>query len=173
VQPCTVREFMNYLKYIERSAENLQFYLWHRDYSKRFGELPASEQALSPEWTVEQAEREINATKDGRRTWNVSPDAAAVLKGTAFDLKSPNTESIKETDPFHTPPRTPSEGKRDAGSMETETTERFDMDGKSTYAKKAEGAFEDAGLKWQPCTSTVLLVDHPLTGHCSHCPTLP
>jgi hypothetical protein len=42
---------MNFLKYIELSAENLQFFLWYRDYSKRFNELPASEKALSPEWT--------------------------------------------------------------------------------------------------------------------------
>ncbi|KAK6437152.1 hypothetical protein LTR95_006647, partial [Oleoguttula sp. CCFEE 5521] len=30
--PCTTRDFMNYLKYIEYSAENLQFFLWYRDY---------------------------------------------------------------------------------------------------------------------------------------------
>ena len=44
---------MNFLKYIELSAENLQFYLWFRDYSKRYNELPDSEKALSPEWTSE------------------------------------------------------------------------------------------------------------------------
>lgn len=42
---------MNYLKYVEYNAENLQFYLWYRDYCKRFSELPALQKVLAPEWT--------------------------------------------------------------------------------------------------------------------------
>lgn len=42
---------MNYLIYIEWSAENLQLFLWHRDYSARFAAAPASDRALAPEWT--------------------------------------------------------------------------------------------------------------------------
>lgn len=49
---------MNYLKYIELAAENLQFYLWVRDYTKRFNNLPASDRALAPEWTVSQVDAE-------------------------------------------------------------------------------------------------------------------
>ena len=41
---------MDYLVYVSRDAENLQFLLWLRDYTKRFSELPAEEAALSPEW---------------------------------------------------------------------------------------------------------------------------
>ena len=52
---------MNYLVYIEHSAENLQFFLWYRDYLKRFDELPPNERALAPEWSAEQAEMDAQA----------------------------------------------------------------------------------------------------------------
>ena len=78
---------MNYLKFIEHAAENLQFYLWHRDYTKRFAELPDSERALSPEWTVQQAEAEMVAAQSGTRKAKVNPVAAAVFKGTDFDTR--------------------------------------------------------------------------------------
>lgn len=41
---------MNYLLYVQYSAENLQFYLWLLDYEKRWKALPQSKQDLSPEW---------------------------------------------------------------------------------------------------------------------------
>ena len=39
---------MDYLVYIAHDAENLQFYLWYRDYVKRFNRLRENEKALSP-----------------------------------------------------------------------------------------------------------------------------
>lgn len=44
---------MNYLLYIERAAENLQFFLWHKDYTRRFARLPEAQHELSPEWRNE------------------------------------------------------------------------------------------------------------------------
>ena len=44
---------MDYLVYIEFSAENLQFYLWFKDYVRRFETLPEKEKALSPEFIPE------------------------------------------------------------------------------------------------------------------------
>lgn len=32
----TVREFMNFLQFVEHAPENLQFFLWFRDYKLRF-----------------------------------------------------------------------------------------------------------------------------------------
>jgi hypothetical protein len=49
-QPCSLYDFMNYLIYVTHDAENLQFYLWLRDYTRRFNALPESEKALSPRW---------------------------------------------------------------------------------------------------------------------------
>ncbi|KAF2098009.1 hypothetical protein NA57DRAFT_66491 [Rhizodiscina lignyota] len=149
--PCTVREFMNYLKYIEHAAENLQFFLWHRDYTRRFEALPASERKLSPEWTLQQAEAEALAaqTQPRARAKKISPEAVAVFKGTDFESK-PKVNESEKANPFHTPPRTPSsESKRmeDMRSMDQST-----RTSKSIYQRKAEGAFDDAGLKWQPFT---------------------
>jgi hypothetical protein len=41
---------MDYLVYIAHDAENLQFFLWLRDYTERFNALTESQQNLSPEW---------------------------------------------------------------------------------------------------------------------------
>ncbi|KAK5165644.1 hypothetical protein LTR04_001110 [Oleoguttula sp. CCFEE 6159] len=155
--PCTVRDFMNYLKYIEHAAENLQFFLWHRDYSKRFSNLPEHERTLSPEWTLAQAEAEAARAQSGRQK-KVSPSVAVALKGTDF-ADGPRVSEVERSNPFHTPPRTPSaDEKRENGSFDYGSS---NGDDKSTawlsskqynHHKKAEGAFEDAGLKWQPFT---------------------
>jgi hypothetical protein len=47
-KPCSLVDFMDYLVYIAFDAENLQFFLWHRDYVKRFNDLKGSKQASSP-----------------------------------------------------------------------------------------------------------------------------
>ncbi|QSZ33286.1 hypothetical protein DSL72_002874 [Monilinia vaccinii-corymbosi] len=48
--PCSLSDFMDFLVYIEHDAENLQFYLWYKDYVRRFEALPDHEKKLSPEW---------------------------------------------------------------------------------------------------------------------------
>ncbi|EPS38647.1 hypothetical protein H072_7626 [Dactylellina haptotyla CBS 200.50] len=48
--PCRLDDFMNYLTYVERNAENLRFYLWFRRYIQRFDELPREEKQKSPVW---------------------------------------------------------------------------------------------------------------------------
>ncbi|EFQ97188.1 hypothetical protein MGYG_00231 [Nannizzia gypsea CBS 118893] len=65
--PCGLVDFMNYLLYVERAAENLQFYLWYQDYIQRFASLSESQWALSPPWTEEQRKKVIrlnNRTKE-------------------------------------------------------------------------------------------------------------
>lgn len=137
---------MNYLKYIELSAENLQFFLWFRNYTKRFNGLPDKEKALSPEWF---ADREADTPARFRQ---LSPETAAVFKGTDFATESRPTEAEKNNNnPFFTPPRTPnSDLKREGG----ESLDSYDvslMSGvKTDHAQRATGAFESAGLKWKP-----------------------
>lgn len=142
---------MNYLKYIEHAAENLQFFLWHRDYTKRFNELPESERALSPEWTLAQVEAEALATQTQGRQKKLSPTAAAVFKGTDFD-STVKVSEVEKSNPFYTPPRTPSgEDKRDEFmSFDGSNRDSLYLSSKQNHVKKAEGAFDDAGLKWQP-----------------------
>lgn len=151
---------MNYLIYIEYAAENLQFFLWFRDYTKRFSELPQTERVLAPEWTATQAEAEgLAAQNNNTGMKKLSPDTVALFKGTDFAPGPKVTVAECGANPFHTPPMTPpvekdgltpSEyGWSDDGSTLRSTSKSF--------AKKTAGAYEGAELKWQPCTNFHLL----------------
>jgi hypothetical protein len=138
---------MNFLKYIELSAENLQFYLWFRDYSKRFEELPASERVLSPEWVDEKSNTEA---KSGPKTINV--EAAAILAGSDFASEAKIDESEKgSNNPFFTPPRTPNSVERPEGTKSFDSCDDSFSTGRVDHTKRASGAFETAGFKWKPC----------------------
>jgi hypothetical protein len=137
---------MNFLKYIELSAENLQFYLWYRDYSKRFSELPASERALSPEWT---GDKNVPEPKTAPKT--VNADAAAILANSDFANDPKAEESEKGgSNPFFTPPRTPTSVERQEGNSFDSNDDSLST-GRVDHSKRADGAFESAGLKWKPC----------------------
>lgn len=145
--PCTVRDFMNFLKYIELSAENLQFYLWFRDYSKRFAELPESEMVLSPEWLGEKPNH--GEAKSGHK--QVDSETAAILKGTDFASDAKINEVEKgSSNPFFTPPRTPNSVEQRQESMDS--YDSTTSPGKVNHSQRAAGAFEKAGLKWKPLT---------------------
>lgn len=149
---------MNYLVYIEYSAENLQFFLWYRDYVKRFNKLPPSERVLAPEWTVEQAEAEASAIHANTAAAQIpmSKEAAAVFKGSDFGPPSVSMVELKNGDPFNTPPRTPTT----TGRSES-TTALFEFaepergpsvnNPRNSFQHKAAEAFAEADLKWQPC----------------------
>ncbi|KAI0848416.1 hypothetical protein F5Y00DRAFT_270157 [Daldinia vernicosa] len=105
--PCTVRDFMNYLLYIEHSAENLQFFLWYRDYTKRFDEADTLDAKLSPEWTqAMEDESTVKIRKDAVEKMRREPKAVSIFKGTDFE-KGAVDVVIENGDPFLTPPSTP------------------------------------------------------------------
>jgi hypothetical protein len=138
---------MNYLRYIEHSAENLQFYLWFKDFEARWEKLPESEKALAQSWTTEHAETEISAPARPRR---VNPQVAAVFKGTDFADGPP--KSTDKVDPFDTPHKSSVEDKRDMmsdydSSMDNEKT----MASSQIHSMAAAQAFDEAGMKWKPC----------------------
>ena len=143
-----MRDFLNYLKYIELAAENLQFYLWLRDYTKRFNELSENEQALSQPWTKEDSERENQS-----RQKQLSPDTAAIFNGTDFhNGASARVAESEKQNPFFTPPGTPNdEMKRDAGASLDSYEGSLTFGGKKDHNDRATGAFQGAGLKWKPC----------------------
>jgi predicted nucleic acid-binding Zn ribbon protein len=97
-----IRDFMNYLIYVEHAAENLQFYLWYKDYEKRFGEANVSDINLSPEWTqAMEDEAMAKVRREQAEKMKKEPAAAvAIFKGTDFEK---NAES-KRSNPFNTPP---------------------------------------------------------------------
>lgn len=147
---------MNYLIYIEHSAENLQFYLWYRDYLKRFNELPPNERALAPEWSAEQAELDAQAIQGAPGPkQKVSAETAAVFKGTDF---APPIASVMEVkgNPFHTPPRTPNaeQSRESVAPSEhawSENCSTLNANTDRSFQTKTAGAFQGADLKWQPC----------------------
>lgn len=148
---------MNYLMYREHAAENLQFFLWYRDYCRRFAEIPVSEQVLAPEWTPVQAaatEAEL-AQPHTRGLKHLSPQASAIFNGTDF---APKTNNMTRTD---TPPITPNMTDGDGLSAIDSQIGVYQGDagfsGGKDYTQKAVEAFEGAGLKWQPCACVSLL----------------
>ena len=168
---------MNYLKYIEYSAENLQFYLWYKDYSARFDQLPASEKVLAPEWTRAKAEAEAAGNTS---TTKVSKQSNAqvneVLKDTDFADGKPKN-MIESADPFGTPDKTPSlEVKRDGLSEYGSSTCEKTTASSATHRSMADNAFDEAGMKWKPCTQLLRLfirvtVLMPLQSPCSRTET--
>lgn len=144
---------MDFLRYIEYDAENLQFYLWYRDYCKRFAELPESEQQLAKEWTPEQALAEKTNAEKEKLPKKIAPEAAAALKGTDFDPQAKVVIPEAVHNPFNTPPRTPSATDRDSVAP---STVGWSEDGSTlptsslNHGQKTQTAFNEAGAL-QPC----------------------
>jgi hypothetical protein len=145
---------MNYLKYIEYSAENLQFFLWHRDYTARWEALKESEKALAPEWKPANVDSDGLILPSPVRPKRVAPQIMEVLKNTDFADQPKGFTA--DTCYVHTPSKSGSfEDKRDLGS---EYGSSFGDDktllssSASVQRTIADQAFEDAGMKWKPCT---------------------
>ena len=146
-QPCTTRDLMNYLINVELAAENLQFFLWYRDYCKRFHEIAASEQALSPEWSAAQAEAanvaaqlQSNGHKLNKELFLKSSHAKARVfdraQASPTPPRTPHADGVEE----HADGRS---GLSDDGSTIKASTHSFSI--------KAAHAFEAADVRWQPC----------------------
>ena len=151
---------MNYLQYIELSAENLQFFLWFRDYSKRFSELPQKERILAPEWVPQAADAESPGSVPpglGGRKLSVNPDTNAIFNGTSFATEPKVLANDPHANPFHTPPRTPDPAK-DKNSLRppsarawSDNASTLHSSSSGSFQQKAVGAFEAADVKVMPC----------------------
>ncbi|KJZ79314.1 hypothetical protein HIM_01465 [Hirsutella minnesotensis 3608] len=146
--PMTVRDFMNYLLYVEHCAENLQFYLWYKDYAKRFEEADTTDTALAPVWTKEMEEDIITKIrKEQVEKQRPEPEAAEIFKGTGFEKA---TTERNGSNPFSTPPHTAQSGTEERGSVNT-THRTQPSDVASSYKSQAADAFTAVGAK-QPFT---------------------
>lgn len=149
----TIRDFMNYLIYIEHAAENLQFFLWYKDYVKRFEAASATEKALAPEWT--QAMQDDVVTKIRKAhvdKMKSEPQAAAIFKGSDFDKNArdvvpPPKASTYDSTPFHGRPRT---GTTATDKDSTYPSSAAPSTFAPSYKSQAADAFHSAGAK-QPC----------------------
>ncbi|PNY26248.1 Regulator of G protein signaling superfamily [Tolypocladium capitatum] len=115
--PMTVRDLMNYLVYVEHSAENLQFWLWYKDYVKRFDSADTADLALAPEWTqAMEDDATAKMRKDHAEKLRPGPRAAEMFKGTDFEKQMLEATGAN---PFNTPPRTPHSGAGEHDSLQT------------------------------------------------------
>lgn len=100
---------MNYLIYVERSAENLQFFLWCRDYERRFAEADTADIALAPEWTRAMEDEALARIKKNHveKVRRVPKEAAVIFKGTDFEKGSEGGKgylAVTEASQFVAPP---------------------------------------------------------------------
>lgn len=140
--PCTVRDFMNYLIYIERAAENLQFFLWLRDYKTRFEGASTADLALAPEWTqAKEDEVTVRLQKEHTDKVRKEPEAAVkIFKGTDFDKNVGTTAERNDA-------------AEDWGASQAGGDGQSTMAGtfSTNYKAQAQNAFTAAGAK-QPFT---------------------
>lgn len=141
---------MNYLVYIEHSAENLQFFLWYKDYQTRFANATTSDMPLAPEWTREMEEEVLSRMqKEKQSRLRQEELGAEIFKGTDFEKATKNPDQAAATsgggNPFNTPPRTPAGG-NDSESLAPSNA----VSNPSTYRSQASDAFAAAGAK-TPC----------------------
>lgn len=153
----TVRDFMNYLVYIEHSAENLQFFLWYKDYVVRFADADTADLALAPEWTQTMEDETVAKIRKDNVEKSRPDNAVAsdLFKGTAFDEKTGaetnnSTTATSNNNPFSTPPHTPGGTGSDKDSVYTDNT-ALPSTFASSYKSQAAEAFSAAGAK-QPFT---------------------
>lgn len=134
---------MNYLIYIERSAENLQFFLWHKDYVKRFNGATTSDLALAQQWTQTMEEETFaRLQKEHRDGLKKQPSASRIFKGTDFEKRG-DLPIPEGGNPFSTPPRTPAD---DHSVDHFGSTTLSGMN----YREQANDAITAAGVK-APC----------------------
>jgi len=138
---------MNYLVYIEHSAENLQFYLWHQNFVQRFREATTSDLVLAPEWTSDM-EADIATKIQKEASENLRPKATGaseIFKDSVFEKKVVVDAYPVDGDPFSTPPQTPKKFDRDSSyAPSTQVSNAF------TYRSQASDAFVAAGAQ-RPC----------------------
>lgn len=135
---------MNYLIYVERSAENLQFFLWYREYTKRFNEATTSDMALSLEWTQameDEAIARIQKEQADKIRKGTKTPAIKISNRIDFEKHEIPKAPGSETNPFSTPPQTPYD--QDGSSEYVSSTEQ-------SYRSQANEAFASAGIK-APC----------------------
>ena len=83
---------MDYMLYVEYSAENLKFFLWLHDYTERFNNLTESSKMLSPQYIYVSPERTSPITMPLPAVPKRQSFANEVFKGT-----------VSDNDPFRTP----------------------------------------------------------------------
>lgn len=150
-----IRDFLNYLVYVEHAAENLQFCLWFKSYEKRFAEAASSEVALAPEWTQAMEDEAVARVRKEQvdKTRPEPATTAAIFKGTDFEKQAGD----RRGNPFNTPPTSAnavSEHESLAASWEALTVSGNSNTHTSAASSQTQAAeaFQSAGARL-PCKS--------------------
>jgi len=84
--PCSLSDFMDYLVYVTYDAENLQFFMWYRDYLKRFNELSPEAQSLSPPVDIIVGQNSDSKSVIEMKTDPMSSNSTAKTKSSDFPI---------------------------------------------------------------------------------------
>ena len=157
----TCRDFIEYLLYVEHCAENLQFFLWYKDYAKRFENLSASEQCLSPEYTQSRPPPIGEATNQPQQARTKTPKVTLAVQrfvDNAFAARSNKTIGLAPPSPALSKPNSinPADIFGSPGTSTTSGHLAFSFSGNTSidginYKQVTAEAFEEAEIKWQPC----------------------
>jgi hypothetical protein len=146
----TVRDFINYLIYVEHSAENLQFFLWYKDYVKRFETASTADIALAPEWTpAMQGDTVAKLRKANLEKTRRDEGTADMFKGTDFDTQANSTGTEVFHHGINGPASRPSSG-NDHDDEDSNASTAVPPTHASSYKTQAAEAFQAAGAR-QPC----------------------
>ncbi|KAK4232246.1 hypothetical protein QBC38DRAFT_352952 [Podospora fimiseda] len=158
--PCTTRDMLNFMIYVERDAELLQFFLWFLDYQQRFFCEKALDVSLSQEWTQDMEDEAVlrfkkeQAEKARRGVVKKSDPITDIFAGTDFDKAGPSKARVRiqvgttVSDPFSTPPPTPLETPDSQPDQPGQSSNAGSSVATSTtYRLKANQAFAAAGVK--------------------------
>ena len=151
---------MDYLLHIELAAENLQFYLWYRDYCNRFAEAPESERVLAPRWSATQAEVDKDVISQAKGPPKLSLHLPETLGRASMELKETDIPpAIRKA--TVAPPSTAGQedGSETLIGSDQQTLTR-PSHGRassqlSSYGSKETRAFETVDLLYEPCQSLV------------------
>lgn len=129
---------MNYLKYVEYSAENLQFFLWYRSYVARWSQLPENESKLSPECIASDTVPALTFPKAAKT-------ASHAYKEIESSVSASPASGI--SNPFSSSPSTVEKAWSDSSSADGDTAV---LDTKVVSEKSVEASQGNTGATWLP-----------------------
>lgn len=86
---------------MEHNAENLQFFLWYKDYCRRWELLPATEQSLSTAWTHAETEApNLSKNPEAKLKRKQSTVVSKIFSDSNWDQMLDSMECTKDAQSF-------------------------------------------------------------------------
>lgn len=155
-QPCTLGDFMDYMIYVAQDAEQLQFFIWFRDFVNRYDTLPPSDKALSPEWKYDSIENPSGpaAAQSPDEKWDeiaVKVNEAADSSLAPASVQQEEQVSQPDGDDQNWPLKPPPDTAGDDEFTRFVQGSVAAQQNRSSSQTLASVAHAQAGLKWQGC----------------------